>query len=83
MADWGARKIEQLKRLYKETNAPGDQLIKDKAALEKFTGAFNQRVGPSANYVPEEVADRLLKLRKSGKLPRIRKQRLQSVSGEP
>lgn len=72
MGKWGNNEIEELKRFYKENNVPSDQLIKVKSTLDNFTAKFNERFNPCQDFSSEEIADRLLKLRKSGKLPRIR-----------
>jgi len=73
MGRWSNEQIEQLKKLYEENYVPSDPLVKDKDALDKFTREFNKRVGPTADFTPKEVADQLFKLRKSGKLPKIRR----------
>jgi hypothetical protein len=73
MAKWESAEIEILKRLYEENNVPSDQLVKDKDALKRFVTIFSQKVGQEKSYTDKEVADQLFKLRKSGKLPRIRK----------
>ena len=73
MENWGNAEIEVLTNLYQENNVPSDELIKDKDVLAKFVEALNQRIGSGKNYTEKEVADKLLKLRKTGKLPRIRK----------
>jgi RNA polymerase-interacting CarD/CdnL/TRCF family regulator len=73
MEKWGNAEIEVLTNLYQENNVPSDELIKDKDVLAKFVETLNQRIGTGKNYTEKEVADKLLKLRKTGKLPRIRK----------
>jgi len=73
MANWGESEIESLKLLYIEFNIPSDQIIKDKNILEKFTILLNAELKQNEDFAPKQVADELLKLRKSGKLPRIRK----------
>ncbi len=73
MEKWENARIEMLKLLYEENNVPSDQLVKDKDALKRFVAVFNQKVGQGSSYSDKEVADQLFKLRKSGKLPRIRK----------
>ena len=73
MEKWGSAEIETLNHLYEENNVPSDQLVKDKDALKRFADNFNQKFGPGKSYTDKEVADQLFKLRKSGKLPRIRK----------
>jgi hypothetical protein len=72
MANWGNVEVEKLKKFYKENNVPSDQLVKDKNALDKFVVTFNAKIGPKGSFSAKEVADRLFKLRKSGKLPRVR-----------
>jgi hypothetical protein len=73
MEKWSSNEVEELKCFYQENNVPSDQLVKDKRALDTFTANFNNRVNPNENFSPKEVADQLFKLRKSGKLPRVRK----------
>ena len=73
MEKWENTEIDTLKNLYQENDVPSDQLIKDKDALKRFTDHLNQKVNPGKSYTDKEVADQLFKLRKSGKLPRIRK----------
>lgn len=73
MGNWGSGEIEELKRLYQQNNVPSDQLVKDKSALDSFTARFNSRLGTEESFSAKEVADRLFKLRKGGKLPRVRK----------
>lgn len=73
MENWGSTEIETLKNLYQENDVPSDQLIKDKDALSRFVEVLNQRVCSGKSYTDKEVASELLKLRKSKKLPRIRK----------
>ena len=72
MAKWSNNEIEELKSFYKENNIPSDQLVKVKSVLDKFTDKFNERFSPCQDFTSDEIADRLFKLRKSGKLPRIR-----------
>ena len=72
MAKWSNNEIEELKSFYKENSVPSDQLVKVKSVLDNFTAKFNERFSPCPDFTSEEVADRLFKLRKSGKLPRIR-----------
>jgi hypothetical protein len=72
MGDWGSAEIEELRKLYKENDNPSDQLVKDRAALDTFVATFNSRLGLEDAFTAEEVASQLFKLRKSGRLPRIR-----------
>ncbi|MFH1370791.1 MAG: hypothetical protein ABII09_05840 [Planctomycetota bacterium] len=73
MKKWNENDIEKLKLYYTQFNTPSDQIIKGKDTLGKFTEGFNEKFSPNIQFTPEDVADQLLKLRKSGKLPRIRK----------
>ena len=72
MGKWSSAEIEELKGFYRDNNVPSDQLVKDKAALDMFTASFNNRFRAGENFSSKEVADQLFKLRKSGRLPRIR-----------
>ncbi len=72
MGNWETEEIEELKKLYKENNIPSDELVKDKMSLENFTINLNKRIKNQKNFSSKEIADKLFKLRKSGKLPRIR-----------
>ena len=73
MVTWTNEEIEELKKLYVENDIPSDALIKDKTALLNFTSNLNN-ILPSNNtsFSEQDVADKLLSLRKSGKLPRLR-----------
>jgi len=71
MTDWKKEEIEKLQIFYKQNNAPSDEIVKDNTVLVEFTKWFNARIG--SNFSSKEVADQLFTLRKSGKLPRIRK----------
>jgi hypothetical protein len=73
MGQWNSNEIELLKALYEENNVPSDQLIKNKVELESFSAKFNTRAERGVSFSPEEIADQLLKLRKSSRLPRIRR----------
>ncbi len=73
MGDWTEAHIEQLKSLYVERDVPSDELLKDKGMLEEFAKVLNSRLDDDAEYAPEQVAGQLLRLRKTGKLPRIRR----------
>lgn len=72
MGEWTGDAVEELKKLYIETDVPSDQLVKDKNALDEFVAAFNTRVASEDEFSSKEVADQLFKLRKASKLPRIR-----------
>ena len=72
MRDWNSGEIEELKQAYVENDVPSDRLVKNKEALSTFAAKFNERALPTKAFTADEIADRLFKLRKSGKLPRIR-----------
>jgi hypothetical protein len=73
MVAWKNDTKDKLKLHYKQFNTPSDQILKDRDLLEKFTSSFNAKFTPDEQFAPKEIADQLLKLRKSGELPRIRK----------
>ena len=73
MGTWNNPEIEALKDLYVETDMPSDNLIKDKTAMADFTSQLNAKLSLPEAFIQKEVADQLLRLRKSGKLPRIRR----------
>jgi len=72
MASWGKNEIEKLKLHYRQFETPSDQIVKNQEVLENFTESFNAKFTPEERFTPKEVADQLFKLRKSGKLPRLR-----------
>ncbi len=73
MSDWTETEKEELKKLYISTNVTSDELIKDGPALDAFVAELNRLVNSNDRFGAEGVADQLLRLRKSGKLPRIRR----------
>lgn len=70
--EWNEESAQGLKDWYVENDVPSDTLIKNQDALSEFTRRFNERLDTSS-YTEKEVATKLLSLRKSGKLSRIRK----------
>jgi hypothetical protein len=72
MGNWGSKEVEELQIFYKENDIPSDQLVKDRAALDKFVETLNNKLGIDNCFSVKEVADKLFKLRKSCKLPLIR-----------
>jgi adenine specific DNA methylase Mod len=70
---WPEHADRELKWLYDENKVPDSQLRKNKMLLALFTTKLNNRLNKIQHYTPDEVTDRLGKLRKSGKLPQIRK----------
>jgi 5'-deoxynucleotidase YfbR-like HD superfamily hydrolase len=73
MERWSEAEIEKLKLHYKQSNIPSDQILKERDKLENFTEWFNTKFSHDHQFAPEDIADQLLKLRKGGKLPRVRK----------
>lgn len=72
MSKWTQEEIDVLISLYGANNVPSDELIKDQSALSAFINEFNKR-SKNANRSSKEIADKLLNLRKSGQLPRLRR----------
>jgi site-specific DNA-methyltransferase (adenine-specific) len=70
---WPEHADRELKWLYDENKVPNSQLRKNKMLLALFTTKLNNRLKKIQHYTPDEVTDRLEMLRKSGKLPRIRR----------
>ncbi len=62
---------ETLCEVYAEMGVSADQLLSDPASLEDLAQKFNSRSNTS--YAGERLIQELLRLRKSGKLPRLRK----------
>ena len=71
MAEWTFGAEEQLKQLYITYDVTSDELIKNVDKLSEFTRDLNLALGQKP-FDSKEVAAKLLKLRKSKKLPRIR-----------
>ncbi len=70
---WPEHADRELKWLYDENKVPDSQLRKNTMLLALFTTKLNNRLKKIQHYTPVEVTDRLEKLRKSGKLPQIRR----------
>jgi len=62
---------EMLCEVYAEMGVSADQLLLDPASLEDLARKFNSRSNTS--YAGERLIQELLRLRKSGRLPRVRK----------
>ncbi len=73
MGKWQNDEREKLKLHYKQFNVPSDQIVKDQTVLQNFTDWFNTKFSPAKSFTSKEVADQLLKMRKAGNLPRIRR----------
>jgi hypothetical protein len=72
MRRWDQKSIDMLTEIYQSYDLPSDTIIKNPQNLENFTKLFNQKNG-GPSFSEEEVADQILKLRKTGKLPRLRR----------
>jgi len=72
MADWSEVETEVLQQLYQEHDVPSDSLIADAEDLDAFTERLNARLVGSA-FTTDDIANRLLLLRKNGDLPRLRR----------
>ncbi len=72
---WPSEHICELQVLYAETRVPTDVLHKNISLLEIFVRKFNWRIeetGYAYAYSVEEVWNRLERLRKAAKLPKVR-----------
>ncbi len=72
MAEWDNCSREKLIEIYVKNNVPSDALIAQKEMLGTFTKAVNSSLNGDLEFKTEEIAKELLRIRKSGKLPRIR-----------
>ena len=63
---------ESLMSVYQDFGVPTDQLLRKPLALHDLSKEFNQRTG--ANFAGEKLVQELIRLRKQGKLPKIKKQ---------
>ena len=72
MGEWTTEAREQLSKLYVEINITSDELIKDKDALIGFAASLNSSLSCPNEFTSEQVAGEILRMRKKGKLPRIR-----------
>jgi len=73
---WPKYADQELKWLYHENKVPDGQLRKNKVLLALFTTKLNERLKKNQHYTPNEVTDRLERLRKSGKLGALREERI-------
>jgi len=76
---WPEHADKELKWLYHENKVPDGQLSKNKMLLILFTTKLNARLKKVQLYTPDEVTDRLEKLRKAGKLGALRGERIRST----
>ncbi|NLW84691.1 MAG: hypothetical protein GXY41_09875 [Phycisphaerae bacterium] len=72
MEKWCQEEIDALVKLYENNDIPSDSLIKDKIALSRFSASFNDEF-KNKPRTEKEIAGKLLGLRKSGRLPRLRR----------
>ena len=75
---WPVHADRELKWLYHENKVPDGQLRKNKTLLTLFTTKLNERLKKVQQYTPNEVTNRLEKLRKSGKLGALRGERIRT-----
>ena len=73
---WPIHSDRELKWLYHENKVPDGKLRKDHVLLSLFTAKLNDRLRKIQLYTPDEVADRLEKLRKAGKLGPLREDKI-------
>jgi site-specific DNA-methyltransferase (adenine-specific) len=78
LSKWPIHADRELKWLYHENKVPDGQLRKNKALLTLFTTKLNDRLKKVQQYTPNEVTDRLEKLRKAGKLGALREERIRT-----
>jgi hypothetical protein len=71
MQKWDQNSIDALKKFYRRYNLPSDSVIKDPQKIEDFTNKFNLENGYS--FTQKEVADQILRIRKKGELPKLRR----------
>jgi len=69
---WPPKHIEELKRLYQENEVPTDRINASEVLKAAFTQQFNMRVDGVNSYPVGEVVATLIRLRKGGRLPKIR-----------
>lgn len=73
MGKWKNEQIETLIQLYIEHNTTSDKLISDENSLKNFVSKLNSKIKNTECFTAEDVANKILSLRKAGKLPRIRR----------
>ena len=78
---WPEHADRELIWLYHENKVPDGQFRKNKMLLTLFTTKLNNRLKKVRQYTPDEVTDRLEKLRKTGKLGALREERVSSSRG--
>ena len=78
LPEWPEHADRELKWLYHENKVPDGKLRKNKMLLTLFTTKLNARLKKVQPYTPDEITDRLEKLRKAGKLGALRGERIRS-----
>ena len=73
MGKWKNEQIGTLIQLYIEYNMTSDKLISEESSLKSFVGKLNIKIKNTECFTAEEVANKILSLRKAGKLPRLRR----------
>jgi site-specific DNA-methyltransferase (adenine-specific) len=72
---WPAGHVQELQGMYLEAGVASDKLVKHDELLSGFVRKFNMRLEHSGGvdaYTPKEVWEQLMRLRKSGKLGKIK-----------
>jgi len=77
---WPEHADKELKWLYCENKMPDGQLRKNKVLLVLFTAKLNNRLNKQQLYTPDDILNRLEKLRKAGKLGPLRGLQIERVS---
>ena len=81
--EWTEQMDRELKWLYHENNIPTGQLRVDEHNLALFTAKFNSIMANGENqFTPGEVMNRLIRLRKSGRLGALREKAVRTNRGK-
>ncbi len=67
--EWPALHVEMLAQMYRETRVTFDNLIDNEIAIGVIAGGLSARTGDT--YSPEDVRERLTRLRVSNQLPKL------------
>jgi len=68
------RQREALAAVYAELGTPTDQMVRDPSLIDRFVERFNERTG--RNVSRDRLISELVRLRKSGKLPPLRRKKV-------
>jgi site-specific DNA-methyltransferase (adenine-specific) len=82
---WPTEYLDELAALYLEMKVPTDRLHKSPQMLATFTASFNARLAESGgliSFTASELWYQLERLRKAGKLPRIRVHAMEPIRGD-